>query len=92
MQGKHHRARLGTAQQIVENHNREKGIGLSGEMQRHRSRRDGADSFQSVEMEIHCDAAVFDNHFLKRAGHTFVKTAGRLAFRIVLFGLGSVVS
>ena len=26
----------------------------------------GADSVQPVEIEIHCDASVFDNHLLKR--------------------------
>ena len=27
-----------------------------------------ADSIQSVEIEVHCDASVFDDHLLKRPG------------------------
>ncbi|PYK27081.1 MAG: hypothetical protein DME52_04785 [Verrucomicrobia bacterium] len=56
-----------------------KGIRSDGEMQCDRSCHNGADSIQTVEIEIHCDAAVFDNHFLKRPAPAFVKTpAGKL--------------
>ena len=48
----------------------------------------GADSIQTVEIEFHCEAAIFDNHFLKCARPAFIETpAGRLAFRSVLFQL-----
>ena len=54
------------AQQIVKNQNGEEGIGRDGELQSDGLLRCGADSIQLVEIEIQCDVAVFDDHFLKR--------------------------
>src|SRR6266478_8772613 len=56
------------AQQIVKNQNAEEGIGRDGELQCDGFLRCGADPIQPVEIEIHCDASVFDNHLLKRPG------------------------
>src|SRR5882672_8703935 len=53
------------AQQIVKNQNGEEGIGRDGELQRDGFLRCGTDPIQPVEIEIHCDASVFDDHLLK---------------------------
>ena len=52
------------AQKIVKDQNAEEGIGRDSELQFVIARR-GADSIQSVEIEIHCHASVFDDHLLK---------------------------
>ena len=54
------------AQQIVKNQNCEEGIGRDGELQCDGCLRCGGDSIQTVNIEIHCDASVLDDHLLKR--------------------------
>ena len=56
------------AQKIVKDQNAEEGIGRDSELQCCRSSRREADSIQPVDIEIHCDASVFDDHLLKRPG------------------------
>ena len=72
---------VGTSQKIVKNQNGEEGISRNGELQCCWSCEREADSIQTVEIELHRDAAALDNHFLKRAGLALVKTTTRrLAF------------
>ena len=65
------RARLGTSQQIIKNQNTEEGIGRDYELQRNGVLRRSADSIQPVEIEIHCDASVLNDHLLKRPAVSF---------------------
>ena len=63
-----HRPRIRASQKIVKNQNGEEGISRNGKLQCGWSCEREADSIQPVEIEIHCDASVFDNHPLKRSG------------------------
>ena len=54
------------AQKIIEDQDAEEGIGCDSELQSDRCLLCRADSIQPVEIQIHCDAATFDDHFLKR--------------------------
>jgi len=73
----------------LKNQNREERVRCGDEVQCGGSFRYGADSVQTVEIELHCGAAALDNHSLKRAGPVLVKiTTGRPAFWSGLFELG----
>jgi hypothetical protein len=54
------------AQKIVKDQNAEEGIGRDGELLSHRLLCRGADSIQPVEIKIHRDASILDDHLLKR--------------------------
>ena len=54
------------AQKIVKDQNAEEGIGRDSELVFHGVLLCGADSSQPVEIEIHCDTSVLDDHLLKR--------------------------
>ena len=54
------------AQKIVKDQNAEEGIGRDSELQSDGCLQCGADSIQSVEIEIQRDASVLDDHLLKR--------------------------
>src|SRR5205823_1030608 len=62
-----HRALIRAAQKIVKNKNGEERIRCDGELERCGFLRCGADSVQPVEIEVHCDASIFDNHLLQRS-------------------------
>jgi hypothetical protein len=54
------------AQKIIKNQNAEEGIGRDSKLQSYRLLHCRTDSIQPVEIEIHCDASVLDDHLLKR--------------------------
>ena len=57
-----------SSQKIIKNQNGEEGISRNGELQGCWSCEREADSIQPVEIELHRDAAAFDDHLLKRPG------------------------
>ncbi len=62
-----HRSGRGPSQQIVKNQNGKERIRSHGEMRFLETLRGGINSIQPVEIEIHRDATVLDDHLLKRA-------------------------
>ena len=64
---------FGTAQDVVKDKDREKGIGADLETQCFQLRffRLGLDSIKPVQIEIHRDVPVRDDHFLQRSGLPF---------------------
>ena len=65
-----HRARLGTAQDIVKNKNREKRVGAHLETQRIQFRipSRGVDSIKSIQIEIHRDGSTRNDHLFESSG------------------------